>query len=197
MSDNGFAKLITVLSQCFNTGCTGDIIAKQMLNAFNSKTDINWNYLHNTNGGNILKNDIRYWHKELLVMNSAPNVDHNIDGGSFTSQSKEFFVEPRCSYTLENVIDYFYIKVNPDQNTFNRRRVAGFFKATIRDFDIDTLLFVFEAISNDENNVGNKFTFDAFRDYVPIAKEYMAEVKQNCAASGGDWYVYRSRMHHM
>ena len=200
LNDKQVTKLIGWFNKILDNGYTFLDIKNEMIIAKKNNADIRWKIFskpkpHGSNV-NLLKSNIRYYHKELLIRNSPTVVDHDIDNGTLVSHNEDFFVEPSASYTMDEFIKYFYLKIHPDTIQYNPKRMTGFFTSMLNSFSIDVLLFMIEAISRNEERCGKAFTVNNIMDYYTIAQQYINDIKQNCAQFGGN-YVYRKYMSDM
>lgn len=143
---------------------------------------------------NLVKQGTMYYHKQLKLMNSLPVITHDIDSGTITSSTQEFYVEGVASYTMNDLLTYFYSKNMADEQEYSPKRMAGFFKFSIDKYGIDKVLFMIEAAARMYDAEKKVFTIDSFESYSSTASQYLEEIKNNCKYSGGDKYVYRKRV---
>lgn len=193
MTGDRYEKLITSLNTLLDGGCTASDIKNEMCNAVSTGQPFHWKSIRNSNM-NMIKSNTRYYHRELLSMARPSVVDHNINEGTFVSQQDDFYVEPRASYTMDEFLEFFYAKTDADKSIYPHRRMAGYFRTIIKNFGIDTTLFLIEAISRTEPINGSKFDVDRVLEYIPTAQSFLNDVKQNCTNSGGDAYVIKKRV---
>ena len=192
-------KMVLSFNKILDNGYVYQDIRNAIQQAHNNGTDIPWKRYNAvvsfiSNDRNLLKSGTRYYHKNLIIRGSVPIVEHDIDKGTLVSRGTEFFVEPKASYTMNQLIDYFWDKTKVNQAQFNRQRVATFFQSLLRSYSIDNLLFIIEAAGRAYEDSRTTFTFRNFVDFNPIALGYMSDIKQSCAESGGSGYVYRKRL---
>lgn len=190
-----------------DNGYEYETIMQDIMNSFYYGTKFQWSSYMNRNQEpdrqNLLKAGTRYYHKNLLVMNSPVTVTHDIDSGTMVSQEKQFFVEPRASYTMYELVSYFYERTGVDNreaegNQFSRKRVSSYLQAMLRNIDIDTALFLIEAAGRNHDTherIFSTFTLKTFADFMPEAEEYIRNIKESADSTiGGSDYVIKRRM---
>lgn len=143
--------------------------------------------------GNLIKQGIMYYHKELKLMNSLPVINHDIDSGTMTSSKVEYYLEEVASYTINDLLKYFYSKNMADINEYNPKRMYGLFKHLIGKYGIDKVLFMIEGAARMYESEHKVFTLNDFESYSSTASQYLEEIKNNCKYSGGNQYVARRR----
>lgn len=147
-----------------------------------------------TQDGNLLKQGVMYYHKQLKLMNSLPVINHDIDKGTMTSSKVEYYLEPVASYTINDLLTYFYSKNMADVQEYNPKRMAGIFKHMIEKYSLDKLLFMIEGAARMYESEHKIFSLSDFDSYSSTASQYLEEIKNNCKYSGGDRYVFRKRV---
>lgn len=143
--------------------------------------------------GNIIKQGVMYYHKELKIMNSLPVINHDIDSGTITSGKVEYYLEEVASYTIDNLLEYFYSKGMADVQEYNPKRMYGIFKHFVNKYGVDKVLFMIEGAARMYNAENKVFSLNDFDSYSSLASQYLEEIKNNCKYSGGDQYVPRKR----
>lgn len=144
--------------------------------------------------GNLLKQGVMYYHKQLKLMSELPVINHDIDSGTMTSSKVDFYLEPVASYTMNDLLTYFYSKNMSDVQEYNPKRMAGMFKHMIEKYGLDKLLFMIEGAARMYESENKVFSLSDFDSYSSTASQYLEEIKNNCKYSGGDKYVYRKRV---
>ena len=181
-------------AEILNNGYTFQAILKDILIAFKNNTDFPFGKYNKKIDCNLIKKGVMYYHKELKIMNSLPMIEHDIDKGTLTSSQVEFFVEPVASYTMDDLLKYFYSKGMADKVEYNPKRMSGMFKHMIGKYGLDKLLFMIEAAARMFNAEHKVFTLSDFDSYSSTASQYLEEIQNNCKFSGGDKYVPKRRM---
>lgn len=187
--------LITCLSQILDNGYTYENVHKEILKSFHSNSLFPFaKFKKPRNDGNLLKQGTMYYHKQLKLMNSLPVINHDIDKGTMTSEKVEYYLEPVASYTIDDLLAYFYSKNMADTQEYNPKRMAGMFKHMIEKYGLDKLLFMIEGAARMYESEHKIFSLSDFDSYSSTASQYLEEIKNNCKYSGGDKYVYRKRV---
>ena len=187
-------ELLSRLSQILDNGYTYQEVHREILKSFHSNTLFPFHRFKKPHDGNLLKQGTMYYHKELKLMNSLPTINHDIDKGTMTSEKVEYYLEPVASYTINDLLNYFYSKNMADVQEYNPKRMAGMFKHMIDKYGLDKLLFMIEGAARMYESEHKTFTLTDFDSYSSTASQYLEEIKNNCKYSGGDKYVYRKRV---
>ena len=189
-------EIINRFCMYLNNGYTYEQLHKAILEAFHNKQTFP-SYKDERpckQDGNLLKQGTMYYHKELKLMNSLPVINHDIDKGTMTSNKVEYYLEPVASYTINDLLKYFYSKNMADVQEYNPKRMAGMFRHMIDKYGLDKLLFMIEGAARMYESEQKVFTLTDFDAYSSTASQYLEEIKNNCKYSGGDKYVYRKRV---
>lgn len=187
--------LLKTFAKILNNGYTFQFILKEILITFRNQSSFPFAKFNRVVEGNLIQQGVMYYHKELKIMNSLPSVIHDIDKGTLTSSSEaEFFVEPVASYTIEDLLKYFYSKGMADTTEFNPKRMTGMFKHMVDKYGLDKLLFMIEAAARMFNAEQKVFTLSDFDSYSSTASSYLEEIRNSCKYSGGENYVPKRRM---
>lgn len=139
---------------------------------------------------NLLKQDDVYYHKNLLILNKVGVVSHDIDKGTLTNEPTEFFIEPRASYTMNEMLPYCYNALKIDNDQFETSRGAGLLFHYVKQLGLDLTLFTIEAMAIRSKELQEKIDFNRLCDHIPIGKKYMEEIKNNRSK---EKYVLRHR----
>lgn len=190
--------LLNSLANALNNGYTYETIQQDIFKAFYTKTMLpfsKYNRQCNEDSRNLLQQGVMYYHKELKLMNTLPAVNYDIDKGTMTSSKVEYYLEPVASYTINDLLKYFYSKGMADEQEYNYKRMYGMFRHKIEQYGLDKVLFMIEAAARMFNSEHKIFSLSDFDSYSPVASSYLEEIKNNCKYSGGDhYYVPRKRM---
>ena len=127
-------------------------------------------------------------------MNSLPIINHDIEKGTMTSSEVEFYLEPVASYTMNDLLQYFYSKGMADTQEYNPKRMMGMFKHLIDKYGLDKLLFMIEGATRMYEAEHKTFSVNDFESYNSTASQYLEEIKNNCKYSSGGHYVWRKRV---
>ena len=143
---------------------------------------------------NILKSNEIYYHKNLLIRNGPNVVSQDLDSGEITNSETEFYLEPRASYTIKDVVDYFYEKTEADEKVYYRKRLYGYFKTFIKQHGLDTTLFIIEALGRQHEYTKTDITLEVILNYLPTAKEYLDEAMSNRKQLGKPYVLKQRKM---
>lgn len=177
-----------------NNGYTFKVIHKDILTAFNNHKDLDFAKYNKPCKFNLVKQGVMYYHKELKIINTLPVIVHDVDAGTLTSAPVDFYVEPVASYTIEDLLKYFYSKNMADTAEFNPKRMSGLFLHMIDKYGLDKLLFMIEAASRMYDAERKTFTLADFDSYNSTASHYLEEIRNSCAFSGENRYVPKRRV---
>ena len=192
---NRQVEIINLLCSYLDNGYVYSDIYNDILNSFYSGNQFPHNKYQTRcmQDGNLIKQGIMYYHKELKIMNPLPVVNYDIDSGTMTSSKTEYYLEEVASYTINDLLNYFYSKNMADVNEYNPKRMYGLFKHMINKYGLDKVLFMIEGAARMYDAEHKVFTLNDFDSYSSIASRYLEEIKNNCKYSGGDKYVPRKR----
>lgn len=140
---------------------------------------------------NIINQNQMYYHKELRIQPKPSVTDIDYNTGAMVSTKQEYFVEIAASYTIDDLMKYLLSFGYVNTYQWQYSRLKGLMEHYIKKYGIDTVLFMFEAIS--DNIEEKEFDFNKFDNYYQTAKSYMNNIKNNCIANGGDKIVRRKR----
>lgn len=186
---------VRLFAQALDNGYTYDMLKYDIMHAFNYHHDIVFaKYKTPNKDGNLLKHGVRYHHKELVLMSKLPTINHDIDNGTLTSSKVEYFLEPVASYTIDDLLKYFYSKNMADVTEYNYKRMYGMFKHKIDAYGLEKVLFMIEAAARMYESEHKIFTLGDFDSYSATASKYIEEIRNNCKYSGGEDYVIRKRV---
>ena len=182
--------------QYLDNGYTYEELRRTIIEAFHSK-QLFPHYRYEKpckQDGNLLKQGVMYYHKQLKLISTLPVVNHDIDKGTMTSEKVEYYLEPVASYTMNDLLTYFYSKDMADVQEYNPKRMTGIFRHMIDKYGLDKLLFMIEGAARMYESERKIFALSDFDSYSSTASQYLDEIKNNCKYSGGDKYVYRKRV---
>ena len=188
------ATLLNGLATALGNGYTYQDIMKDIMNAFHNHSSLSFYKYDKLTQKNLIKSGIVYYHKELKLMSALPVVTHDVDSGTITSSKVDYYLEPVASYTMEDLLKYFYSKGMTDEKEYNPRRMAGILKHMIEKYSLDKVLFMIEAAARMYQSDKKIFSLNDFEGYSQTAKGYLEQIINNCKYSGGDKYVLRKRV---
>ena len=186
--------IVKKFAEVLNNGYTFAIVSKDIMTAFRNHRDLDFTKYRKPCSLNLVKQGIMYYHKELKIINPLPVVVHDVDAGTLTSAPIEFFVEPVASYTIEDLLKYFYSRTMADTAEFNPKRMSGLFTHMIDKYGLDKLLFMIEAAARMYDAEHKVFTLTDFDSYSSTASHYLEEIRNSCTFSGEDKYVPKRRV---
>lgn len=94
---------------------------------------------------NLISINRFYYHPRLQLVPPAPKLKID-DDGTITSSydSEEFFLEMIDSFTLRDLVDYFYSKTNSFVPSVNLVRDIGAFEHLLQFWDVDFILYLID-----------------------------------------------------
>lgn len=187
--------LCKAIANILDNGYTYEDIRSEIIHAFNVHDMFPfYKFKKIKYNGNLLKQGIRYYHKQLNIMSQLKPVHHDIDTGTITSQGNEYWIEPRASYTAEDLVNYIYSKNMIDMKEFPPKRMNKLFSSLVSQYGLEIVLFMIEHAARIYDSSHEMFSLNKFSTYHSIAISYLEEIKNNCVYSGGVDYVPRKRM---
>lgn len=191
---NESTALLNQFADILNKGYTFQVLLKEILITFKNGTVFPFHKYSRKVEGNLVTQGVMYYHKQLKIMNSLPSIVHDIDKGTLTSSAVEFYVEPVASYTMDDLLKYFYSKEMADKQEYNPKRMSGMFKHMIDKYGLDKLLFMIEASARMFEAEHKVFSLSDFDAYSSTASQYLEEIRNSCKYSGGENYVPKRRV---
>ena len=192
--DSNFANaLCGNFSQILDNGYTYQEIRTEILSCFYSNgRQFNWNRFTAKPNLNLLKQGQRYFHKELKITSTPPEVDYDINKGTMVSKPYKFSLEPRASYTLQEFSSYFYQTMPIDLQAHPPARMTGMLIYKINQYGIDKLLFMTDAYAEDCRAHQSVFNLGAWDNYSTIANQRLEEIKSNYS-DNEPYYILKDR----
>lgn len=186
--------LINRLAIILNNGYTYQDLHKEILSAFHSHNPFPFQKFTRPSNRNLVKQGTMYYHKEFRLRNPFPVSTYDMESGTITSSEVEYYLEPVASYTMDDLLKYFYSKGMADMQEYNPKRMAGIFNHMIETYGLDKLMFMIEGAARMYDAEHKIFSLSDFSSYNSVASQYLEEIKNNCKYSGGDKYAYRKRV---
>ena len=186
-------KIVDWFSKFLNLGHSYEAIRNEILGAFYDNRKLNIQIFktpYNKEDRNIIIQGEIYYHKELKIMAKPPTINLDIEKGTMVSSKQEYFLEQRASYTIKDLVRYFYSRGMADVSEYNYHRMKGFLLFKVKQFGIDMTLFMLEAMYRDFISEQKAFNINHFDDYIGTAKHFMEDAKNN---SSEPYYVQRIR----
>lgn len=142
---------------------------------------------------NLLQRNKFYFHQALQITPPAP-ITTQLPDGSFHTTYEPFYLEIRELFTLDDLLDYFYMRAGVvEKLTVDRDK--GAFRHMLKSYDIDFLLHlidegVAQAQDRGMNPPTEPFSLQAF---VAEAQELYECRKNTCFEGGFDHVIPRKR----
>lgn len=143
-------------------------------------------------GINIIKQNTMYYHKNLRVQPEPSISDVDYNNGTIVSTEQEHFIEMVASYTLDELYDYFVSLDIYDTKQWQKNRVYNMLKYYVEKYDVDTVLFMFEAMVNSIEE-DQYFDLNKIDNMYPIAQTYKQSAIANCRSNNSDTIKPRKR----
>lgn len=192
------SEVYAALTGALSNGYTYQAIHDKILEANYQNTSLDFSQFSRRVVGNLLDGSgkTRYYHPELTIHNTLSPVIVDINAGTHVnSKENVFWVEPRASYTLDDLYKYFKLKVKVDEVDFKEGRVRGILTHMVQDKTLEVTLFMIDAVASAlKEDTKRGFDIRFFEECRPKALEMIECVKENCSYSGGAGYVYRPRV---
>lgn len=136
--------------------------------------------------GSLLQKGHFYFHKELQIVSPAPILKK--DG---TVSYREDYLEMRIRYTEQDILDYFYTRIRPQDRSIcdskkDSKAVAYILKrfSNIENVEpVDLFLCLIDDFTNNVENTINDGVIDVLKSLSNVLPWYQADAKN--AAAGG------------
>ncbi|MCY9186622.1 hypothetical protein [Bacillus halotolerans] len=135
---------------------------------------------------NLMEKDVFYYHSELREMSSPPKIVRDQESGKLIRQSEDFYLEMKSRYTLQDLMNYWYKKMNIQPTDHLMRQDEGKFKYILGNYTLDEVLFAIDASvilrkERQQRLLRNAFELDK---YIEDAREFIRR-KENMHKMGG------------
>lgn len=172
---------LNLVANILNKGYTYEDVIDAILFAFYNHQQFPLQRFQRNSNKNLLKHgkDVRYFYKELNVMAEMPPVDVDYSTCTITRTPYVFWLEPRASYTMEDMLTYFDAYVLYDKSQYPPNRLRKIFEQYINKIGIDLTMLMIEHAIRMSKAEGVEFTYRKFDEYQPIARQYLGTVRTN------------------
>ena len=180
-------------SKFLDLGHSYESIRNEILSSFYDKRRFNakmFQCKYSKEDANMVKQGEIYYHKELKITAKPPTINLDIEKGTMVSSNSDYFLEQRASYTIKDLVRYFYSRGMANVSEYNYHRMKGFLLYKAKQCGIDMLLFILEAMYRDYVADQKQFNINKFDNYIGTAKQFMEDAKNN---AGTPYYVRRKR----
>ena len=191
---NPTGQTFQLIADILNRGWTYDVVRGAIFHCFHNHLHFPFRKFSQKVEGNLLQQSVRYYHKELILLSGPQEEAHNVDTGNITSSEYQFYVEPRASYTIDDLLAYFKKNVLYNQTLYTDNRLKGFFRHEVERFGLDVTMFMIEYLIRMGRSDRTNFDLKRFDDYYLEGHKFLEENKNSVAYAGGAGYVLRERM---
>ncbi len=193
-------EVLNTLATILNNGYTYDAINAEIKAACVENRPVDFGKFNGViKDGNLLKHGTRYYHQQLNRVNEdlyTPREVYDPKTGTMVSSGidyEDFWIEPRASYTIEDLLKYFYSKHMCNQKVYHPNRMRALFSKLIEQNGIDIVLLSVERAFRDFHRNGSLFDIKKLDEYVGYGFQYMQDCKYHTADVEGGKYVCRKR----
>lgn len=126
---------------------------------------------------NIMNPDIFYYHNRLREVPPPPRM-RKVDG-KYIQEVEPFFLEMKKRFTMEELLDYWYEKMNIDSNPHMIKQDEGKFNYLLGVYDLDEILFAIDVAKKARLTQSRSLLRNAFdiEKYMEEAREYILAKK--------------------
>jgi len=138
------------------------------------------------NPDNLMNPQRFYYHQQLQVTPPPPSLVQHKDGSFQASYELEpFYLEMRDCYTVEDLLEYFYSRMNIHER-LNVERDKGAMKHLLKSFDLDLILHLIDEAYAQSMDRGVQLPQEPFgiREYLSDAI-LLYEARKNTCFEGG------------
>lgn len=148
-----------------------------------------------TTKGNLLKDTNRiYFHNELRLGPKAPIKEIDINTGKIVKIKQEYYLEMKCSYTIEELFNYIKSKQAYILACKDQKRIIGTLKYLIEKIDIEKILYMIDISNNilvKENRIAKNII--GITDYQIEAEKFYNARKSEAYVNGDYKLVFKKR----
>ena len=177
-----YDQIVEWFNNFLNNGHTYESIRNEILGCFYDDHRLNVQYFSNKytkEDCNLLKQGEVYYHNELKITAKPPTINLDIEKGTMVSSEHKYFLERRASYTIKDLLRYFYSRNMADVQEYNYYRMKGLFLYKVKQFGLDTTLFMIEGMYRDFVAEQKIFNINNFDSYLGKAKQFINDCKEN------------------
>ncbi|GAK42087.1 hypothetical protein TCA2_4579 [Paenibacillus sp. TCA20] len=127
---------------------------------------------------NIMNPDIFYYHNRLRETSPAPKMRKGPDG-KYIQEVEPFFLEMKKRFTMEELLEYWYEKMNIQSNPHMIKQDEGKFNYLLGIYDLDEILFAIDEAKRIRLSWQRSLLRNAFdiEKYVDEARETISQKK--------------------
>lgn len=186
--------MLNLFVEYLDKGYTYQDIKTEIYQCFYDKRQtFRWNRFKNPKAnGNLIKQGIKYCHKELKLIAKPPIVDYDVDRGTMVSRGEDYFLEQVASYTLQDFIKYFYNNIPVDLQAQPPNKMTGMFRYKIQQYGIDKLLFMTDIMKEDLEDKNKIFNLGEWDNYSYQADTLMNDFLSNFSENE-KYYIPKQR----
>ncbi len=100
-------------------------------------------FVSKTAPSNLIQKDVFYYHDALRDVSPPPRIKRLPDG-TFEKTSSPFYLEMKRRFTLHDLMEYWYTKMQITPNPHMIKQDEGKFKYLLKVYDIDEILFAID-----------------------------------------------------
>jgi hypothetical protein len=146
---------------------------------------------------NILKPFEYYYHNELRITPPPPKVTVDYNTGEIKREVQPYFLEMRCSYTIEELYDYYLRHENLyDKMEINQAKYIGGLKWLMDKYSLELVLYMID-IANDmiaANDLPPLTSIMDLQNYLRFAQNALNQRVTDVKAAGDDKIVPKARV---
>jgi hypothetical protein len=90
---------------------------------------------------NLMEQDVFYYHSELRSMSPPPKIIRDPETGKMVRRSSEFYLEMKHRFSMQELMDYWYVQMGITPNEHMIRQDEGKFKYILGNYTLDEVLF--------------------------------------------------------
>lgn len=93
---------------------------------------------------NLMEKDVFYYHNRLRKTSKPVRIYRDKETGSFIRQEEKFFLEMKDSFTMKDLLEYWYDSNGMKPTEHNLKQDKGKFEYILGFYDIDEVLFMID-----------------------------------------------------
>lgn len=161
-----------------------------------NKTPIISLFNHKHEAINLIKSNTFYYHNILRCMAKPPRQEWDMNSGVITDIIDPYFLEMKASFTMYELVNYYYNQMDLvfDKTSYNRFK--GAFEFLINKFGVDLVLFMIDAARDTivSEDMTKPKTPVSIAEYEHDARERLNQKTSETRCTGDDKIVIRDRV---
>lgn len=142
---------------------------------------------------NLIDPDTFYYHNALRVVSPPPKLYFDKEKGQMIRKDSEYYLEMKNSFTMNDLLDYWYKSNEMQPNENNLRQDKGRFEYLLGFYDLDEILFMIDIAQDQRKEMKQRLLRNVFdlEKYAEDAKDSIKAKRSVSRMQGVDKIIRR------